>query len=132
MPLFITILPYSLSGAYDIFKHPVSEEKYVILMKAIFRKHADALLQLYPCAAYNASDCRGAVGQVLSDFILVCPTVLLSEFAVNASDGSDVFAYLFAHRASWVPQPVSSCLHAFSFLFFFFFFLDGCLLKQWT
>jgi carboxylesterase type B len=84
---------------YALFRSRINRSKNVMFLG--YEAIGNQVLDEYPCSVYDASDCRVALSELIGDFWLVCPTMLVQ----NAYEKiENVYSYIFAHHPSWVAQ----------------------------
>eukprot|EP00823_Brevimastigomonas_motovehiculus_P004286 TRINITY_DN2799_c0_g1_i1.p1 TRINITY_DN2799_c0_g1~~TRINITY_DN2799_c0_g1_i1.p1 ORF type:complete len:548 (-),score=69.52 TRINITY_DN2799_c0_g1_i1:349-1992(-) len=113
------------SFAFAWSPNPTTDDQYAQMLKESYGARVTSdLLALYPCADYNASDCRFAYSQLFGDRNLICPGKIIADFvaAQRSSQGlNDVYGYVFAHVPSWVKAktPWLGAYHATELEFVF-------------
>jgi len=102
---------------YWIFPHPVNESTYENWLRQQFGSDlTQQLLQLYPCQAFDNTDCWKAMSQVSGDQIFICET---TPVAAVASRFHKSWIFVFSHHPTWDGSPFLGAYHSAEIEFVF-------------
>jgi len=77
---------------------PFTQDRYIAAVNAQFPEIATQVLDLYPCEAYNASDCWYAYSALIGDWELFCPTLIMGD---AIAPFVKTYSYVFSHISLW-------------------------------
>jgi len=97
---------------------PMDSATYQQHLTSYFKGFENQVINQYPCAAYNASDCWYALIAAFGDYELICPTKLIADaYAVSGS----TYAYVFTRQPYWafIKQSPYGAFHSCEIPFVF-------------
>jgi len=105
-------------STFTSIQRPVDSKTYASALKQMYPDYDSQILTVYPCEAYNASDCWYALTAVIGDALLVCPTMLMANLIAPQVK---TYTYVFSHIPLWGNEslPGKGAFHSSEISFVF-------------